>query len=430
MNQITICLIIFFLTLLGFAFGSKYVSITVVSLIGMMAAVLTGCLDGSTALGCFANSSTILMPSMFIVAAGLNRTQMVSKISAYISKISKGSFRKVLAGYVILTCILAQFIPSAVVCFSVVFPMALGICKEMKINPSKIMFSLGITAIGTVITLPFSAAISEFARIDGFLQAYEYTEFNMGLMDITYAKFPAMIVIVLMAIFVIPRFAPDIEVDMKSLQKSEAKQQAPLDPVHEVIGYVTFVLVLLGMIFSSRIGMTTWQVAMVGALVIAATGVLNKTEAINAMNLSMVLLYVGALGIGSALSQTGAAELIGDQISSVVLGLNNNYLAGLVLFLVPFILTQFMLNSGIYSIFTPLYIMMCKSMGANPIGPIMLCMIASMTAFFTPLATPAVPLMMGVGNYTIKDLVKMGTIPAIIITIVTVGWIMTVYPIF
>ena len=60
----------------------------------------------------------------------------------------------------------------------------------------------------------------------------------------------------------------------------------------------------------------------------------------------------------------------------------------------------------------------------------MLCMIASMTAFFTPLATPAVPQMMGAGNYTVKDLVKMGWIPFVVITVVSVFWIMTIYPIF
>ena len=200
--------------------------------------------------------------------------------------------------------------------------------------------------------------------------------------------------------------------------------------MREVIGYLTFVLVLLGLIFSSQIGLATWQVAMIGALVIVATRVLNKQEAINSMNLSMVLLYVGALGMGNALSATGAADLIGDKLSVVILGLNNNYLAGLLFFLVPFILTQFMLNLGIYSIFVPLYIMICKSMGANPIGPIMLCMIAAMTAFFSPLATPAVPVMMGVGGYNQKQLFKMGWLPAVIITVVAVGWIMTIYPVF
>lgn len=384
MSQMTICLILFILTLIGFAVGSSYVSIAVISLISMMLLVLTGCLEPAVALSGFSNGSAILMASMFIVAAGLNRTQMVNKISSYICRISKGSFTKVLAGYVLLTCILAQFIPSAVVCFSIVFPMALGVCREMNVNPSKMMFSLGITAIGTVITLPLSSAIQEMARIQGFLEAYEYTQYNMTIFDITKAKFPVMVAIVLVSIFLIPRFSPDVK-NEKEISASGPKQAEPLDPVREVIGYVTFIL---------------------------------------------VLLYVGALGIGNALSATGAADLVGDKLSTIIVTLNNNYLAGLLFFLVPFILTQFMLNLGIYSIFVPLYIMICKSMGTNPIGPIMLCMIASMTAFFSPLATAAVPVMMGAGNYHVKDLVKMGALPAVIISVVAVGWIMTIYPIF
>ena len=429
MNQMTICLIIFILTLIAFGFLNNRISMTVISLISVAALMLTGCLDPSDALSSFSNSSAILMASMFVVSAGLNRTQMVHKISAFICRISKGSFTKVLAGYVILTCILAQFIPSAVACFSVVFPLALAVCREMKVAPSKMMFSLGITAIGTVITLPLSSAVSEMARIQGFLEAYEYTDYSMTIMDITYAKLPTMIAIILMAIFVIPHFAPDHE-DIVTAEIKQQAQQEPLSPVREAIGYLTFLAVLLGLLFSSVIGLSTWQVAFIGALVIAASGVLNKKEVIESMNLSMVLLFVGTLAIGTALSTTGVADLIGDHLSGIITGLHNNYLAGLVFFLVPFILTQFMLNLGIYSIFAPLYIMICKSMGANPIGPIMLCMIAAMTAFFTPLATPAVPLMMGAGNYNMKDLAKMGWLPMIIITVVSVGWIMTVYPIF
>lgn len=432
MSQLTLCLVIFILTLAGFALGSKYISITLISLISMTLMMVTGCLDAKTALSCFSNSSAILMASMFIVSAGLNRTQMVNRVSAYICRISKGSFYKVLAGYVVLTFILAQFIPSAVVCFSIVFPLALSVCREMKISPSKMMYSLGITAIGTVITMPLSSAISEMVRIQGFLEAYNYTQYNMSITDITFAKLPVAAAIMLLAIFVLPRFTPDYEIteDSDAGQNRGANQQSVLSPARETIGYGTFILVLVGLIFSSKIGLATWQVTLIGAIVIVASGVLKKDEAIHSMNLSMVLLYVGALGIGNALSATGAADLIGDRLSAVIMTLNNNYIAGLLLFLVPFILTQFMLNLGVYSIFVPLYIMLCKSMGANPVGPIMLCMIATMTAFFTPLATPAVPLMMGAGNYTVRDLAKMGMIPLTCITLISVGWIMTVYPIF
>lgn len=39
----------------------------------------------------------------------------------------------------------------------------------------------------------------------------------MSILDITYAKFPALIVIVLLAIFVVPRFAPDISAKVKNV---------------------------------------------------------------------------------------------------------------------------------------------------------------------------------------------------------------------
>ena len=369
------------------------------------------------------------MASMFIVAAGLNRTQMINHISKSICRISKGSFTKVLAGYAILIAVLTQFIPSAIVCFSIVIPMALAVCREMKINPSKMVFPLGLAAVASTLTLPLSAAISEVARIEGFFEAYDYMDYSITAVDITWAKWPVLVAVLFLAIFVVPRFTPDYP-DAGAGVSGGRKEQEPLSPVREVIGYGTFVLVLVGMIFSSTLGIPTWQIAMAGALIVVAGGVLDKKEAIESMNLSMILLYVGALGIANGLSATGAADRIGEALSNVVMGLNNNYLAGLLLFLVPFILTQFMLNLGVYSIFAPLYIMLCKSMGANPIGPVILCIIATQIAFFTPLATPVVPLMMGLGSYKMKDLVRMGIIPFLVLTVVCVGWIMTVFPIF
>lgn len=59
-----------------------------------------------------------------------------------------------LTGYIIVTFLIAQIVPSAMAVFSIVFPLALGVCDEMKVSPSKIMFSIGIVAISTVTALP------------------------------------------------------------------------------------------------------------------------------------------------------------------------------------------------------------------------------------------------------------------------------------
>ena len=62
-------------------------------------------------------------------------------------------------------------------------------------------------------------------------------------------------------------------------------------------------------------------------------------------------------------------------------------------------------------------------------GPLILTIPGSLTAYMTPLAAPTVPLMMSVGGYNQKDLLKMSWLPAIIVCITAVGWTMTIFPV-
>ena len=52
----------------------------------------------------------------------------------------------------------------------------------------------------------------------------------------------------------------------------------------------------------------------------------------------------------------------------------------------------------------PITIMTCVALGYNPVGPLILTITDSLTAYMSPLATPTVPLMMSVGGYNQKDL--------------------------
>ena len=135
-----LCLVIFVLTIASFLWGK--ISMGLTALLSMVLLVLTGCIDITTALSGFSNSNTIIMACMFIISAGFSKTQMVAKLSRGVAKAAKGSFTRVLTGYIIVTFLIAQIVPSAMAVFSIVFPLALGVCDEMKVSPSKIMFSI------------------------------------------------------------------------------------------------------------------------------------------------------------------------------------------------------------------------------------------------------------------------------------------------
>lgn len=139
------CLIICVLTMISYVIGKLPMGLT--AMLSMVAFVITGCLKQETALGYFGNANGVMMLSMFVVAAGFNRTQFVKKCAASVNKIAKGSLTRVMFGYVIITLLLAQFIQSSVIVYGIMAPMLIASCEELNIRPSRVLFPLAMVCI-------------------------------------------------------------------------------------------------------------------------------------------------------------------------------------------------------------------------------------------------------------------------------------------
>lgn len=428
MTPLTTCLIICLLTMISYVVGKLPMGLT--AMISMVAFVVTGCLQPATALSYFGNTNGIMMLSMFVVAAGFNRTQFVKKCASSVNKIAKGSLTKVMFGYVLITALLAQFIQSSVIVFGIMAPMLIASSEELGIKPSKTLFPLAIISIATVSVLPLGSGATVFAELNGYLQANDYTTFTVAITDPMKARLPMLIAVCLYCIFFATKFAPDKPVvELASLEVRKDTKEA-LSPFCERAGYIIFILTTVALILQRLIGIDTWVICLSGALAMILFGVLSEKEAISAINWPMAFLFVGALSMGGALTETGAGEVVGGVLASFANTLNNPYIIGFVFFIVPFLLTQIMMNRTVMIIFIPIAILACKAMGANPVGIIILVQSACLSSFMTPMATPAVPMCMASGGYDLKSLIKQSVIPAVVLCIVSVGWIMTVFPLY
>ena len=134
--------------------------------------------------------------------------------------------------------------------------------------------------------------------------------------------------------------------------------------------------------------------------------------------------------MATALTNTGAGDIVGNAVSGLLANSQNGYLLGAAFFIVSFLFTQLMLNKAVYGIFIPIAIMTCQALGANPIGPILLCFSGSMSAILTPMATPAVPMCMADGGYDLKSLFKSGALITLILPVIYIFYTMTVFPAF
>lgn len=362
MTQITICLVLFVAMLVLFFTNKLPMSFTALG--AMILLVFTGCLDAKTAVATFGSSTVVTMAAMFVVAAGLSRTQMINHITRLLYKITDGSFTKVLACYMLVTCLLGQFVPSIVALFALVHPLVQSMCDRMNISPSKMMYPIAVATVSTsFIVEPIGPYAAWYVTQNGFMESYGWTGTQLNMWSETSVFLPVGILTLLWAIFVMPRMLPDQpERPISAIGGRKLQEKEPLSPVREVLGYGVFAVVIICLM----LGFSSWQVTLAGAIVLVVTGVLTEREAIDNLNLSTVL--------------------------------------------------------------TPVAVITCTSIGCDPRGPVILCALATMSSLITPMATAVVPMAMDAGGYSAKTMFKVGILPGILRGVVGTLIAMTLFP--
>lgn len=96
-TQMMICMVIFVATLVSYMMNKIPMWLT--AMISLTALYFTGCIDAAGALAGFSNVNTLLMATMFIVAAGFRRTSLVDGMCSAIMKLTRGSFLTAYFGY-------------------------------------------------------------------------------------------------------------------------------------------------------------------------------------------------------------------------------------------------------------------------------------------------------------------------------------------
>lgn len=304
MNSMIICLIIFAAMIV--LFFNRKLPMAFTSMGVVVALFVTGCVDAQTVFAGFGNNNVLTMAGMFIVAAGLSRTQMVNNITKLLYKITKGSFTRVLASYILVIFLLGQFVPSLPALFAMVYPLVMNMCSQLKVSPSKMMYPIAVTVVSTSFVIePIGPYAAWYVTQNGYLESYGWTGEMLSMWNETMVFLSTTIVTLLLTIFVLPRMMPDEpDIPLAAISGPSISEQEPLSPVREVIGYGVFILVVIGLMP----GLPSWAVTMAGAAVVTLSGVLTEQQALVRMNMSMVLLYAGVTVMGEALGNTGAAQ--------------------------------------------------------------------------------------------------------------------------
>ena len=180
-------------------------------------------------------------------------------------------------------------------------------------------------------------------------------------------------------------------------------------------------LAVLGLVVALMISglVPNVQAALIGCLLMGLFGCVDFNSAYRSINWKSLILIVGMLPFSLALQRTGGVDLAADAVVDLVGGAAPRLVLA-TLFVITAGLGLFISNTATAVLMAPVALAIAKELGASPYPFAMIVALAASTAFMTPISSPVNTLVVGPGQYSFGDFVKVGVPFAVIVAIVSV----------
>jgi len=402
---ITLCV----LAVAAFLFVTELIPLAVTAMAACTALGILGVLPSKQVYAGLSNSTVVLFGGMFVIGAAMFKTGLAEAIGVAVVKKAGTNEIPLMAAIMLVTIVLSS-VSSNTGTVACLMPVIIGICQAAKIPASKELMPLAIAAnVGGTITM---IGTPPNVIVTGALAAAGLPTF--GFFEFAKIGIPLSIIILLYTLFVGRHFLPvhnagDMDEEAVKAAKEEAGSAGDA-PKSKTKMWISG-LILIGVVLAMALGLKNLPLhtaAVTGAILCVITGCLKEKEAYAGIDWVTIFLFAGMLSVATAMDKTGAGKLIADTVVGMMGSNPNPYVLTAVLFLISNILTQFMSNTASAALLAPIGISIAQEVGCDPKPVLMALGIAASMAFATPMATPPNTLVLGPGNFTFNDYVKVG----------------------
>lgn len=165
--------------------------------------------------------------------------------------------------------------------------------------------------------------------------------------------------------------------------------------------------------------------AIIGAVVVIATGCIRSDEAYKAIEWPIIILIFGMLAISIAMRESGLADLLASGLVSLGGGLSPWMLLAL-LILITSVLTEFVSNNAVAVLLAPVAVGIAQQLGVDPRPFLVGVMFAASASFATPIGYQTNTLVYNAGNYRFADFARLG-VPMNLIVLVVASLLIPVF---
>ncbi|WP_198376458.1 SLC13 family permease [Neoroseomonas rubea] len=192
-------------------------------------------------------------------------------------------------------------------------------------------------------------------------------------------------------------------------------------------GRAVFATAILGLFVVVIVAgwLPTVHAALIACLLLGLTRCIDLKSAYGAISWKSLVLIVGMLPFAIALQRTGGVDLAADMVVAFAGAASPRVMLGLI-FAITALLSLFISNTATAVLMAPVAVAVAGEIGASPQPFAMMVALAASAAFVTPVSSPVNTLVVGPGNYSFFDFVKIGLPFTIVVLLVSVA----IVPIF
>jgi anion transporter len=387
---------------------TQLLPLAVTSLLGMALLPILGVMPASNVFALFGNPAVFFILGAFMLVAGVMQSGLSERVALGILDRVAHTPKQLLCAMLLLPALMACVMPEHAVA-ALFLPIAWEIVRSLGLKKGHvyaqaIFFALAWGAIiGGVTTLlggargPLALALST-----------ELTGHSFSFLQWTLAALPLVIGVLSVALYLLLRMSSYVTLDLQVVRHRFAQRRLELGALG-VKGWMMAVL-MLGTVLAWMLAghaNTLASISLIAVVLMFALRLVEWKAIEQHVSWSVVLMYGGAIAVGSALSVSGAGAWLAMQFFPAgIVGLS----LIIVLTLATLLLTEGVSNAASVAILLPIAIPVGLTAGIDPLTIALAVGIIAGFAFMLPMGTPPNAMIYGTGFVQRLAMLRFGAV--------------------
>ena len=375
------------LALSAVLWATRLLPLPIAALLGLGLLPAAGVMPAGEAFALFGSPAVFFVLGAFLLAAGLARLGVAEWLAVHMLARAAASPGRLVGATMLLSAGLATVMPEHAAA-AIVMPIAQAALRELGIGRERAFAQAMLLAVAWGAVIGGIATMLGGARASLALAVLAATTGRgFSFLDWTLAALPAVLVLLGAAALVLRRLAGRPSWRARQAQEVFARRALELgnlDASGKLMLLLMGATVLAWAAFGEGLGLAA--IALLAAAAMFALRLVPWEALEREVPWGVILLYGGAIALGKALAETGAAAWLADRV--LVHEAPLPLLVALVA-LATLLLTELMSNAAAVAVLLPLAIPALGTAGASPVEAALVVGIAAGCAFVLPTGAPA-----------------------------------------